>query len=280
MNQNSYRDQETSKVEEKKKISKITSKDGTKIAFEKTGHGPAIILVAGALGTRSSWSELPKLLESNFTIISYDRRGRGESTDAMPYSPAREIEDLEALIDVAGESAFLYAISSGGALALEAALKLGKKVEKVAVYEVPYSSDDNFSKEALEYDKQLSRLLSNGKKGEAVALFMKFVGVPDDMIKGMQHAPMWQDLEAVAPTLAYDSAVLGAGFAMPRERLKNLDVPVLVMDGGASPEFMRKTTENLTKAFPNALHRTLRDQTHDVRPEALAPALLEFFAGT
>jgi pimeloyl-ACP methyl ester carboxylesterase len=123
--------------------STVTSKDGTKIAYDKMGHGPAVILVAGALCSRSFWSgpELAKLLAHGFTVYNYDRRGRGESDDTKPYAVAREIEDIEALIDEAGGSASLYGHSSGAALALEAAIRLVKKVKKLALYEAPYNDD-------------------------------------------------------------------------------------------------------------------------------------------
>lgn len=258
----------------------VTSRDGTKIAYDKVGHGPVVILVAGALSARLFWSgpELAKLLASHFTVINYDRRGRGDSTNTLPYSPMREIEDIEALIDQAGESAYLYGHSSGAALAIEAAIKLGKKVKKLAIYDVSYNSDDNARKAAIEYGKQLTKLLAAGNKGDAVALFMKRVGLPDEQIQGMRHAPMWQSLEALAPTLAYDNSVMGEDNSMPRDRITSIAVPTLVMAGGAGSAFMRSTAQELAKAIPNAQLRILKDQTHDVNIEVLAPVLEEFFS--
>src|SRR5438876_214838 len=240
--------------------STVTSKDGTRIAYDKIGHGPAVILVAGALCSRSFWSgpELAKLLAPRFTVYNYDRRGRGESGDTKPYAVVREIEDIEALIDEAGGSAYLYGHSSGAALALEAALRLGTKVKKLAMYEVPYNDDAQAQRAWKEYIKQLTELLAADRRGDAVALFMKYVGTPDEQIEGMRHSPAWPMLEAIAPTLAYDhAAILGEDASVPTERAAMITTPTLVMNGGASPPFMYDTAQALGKAIPNAQVRTL-----------------------
>ena len=236
----------------------VTSKDGTKIAYDKVGDGAVVILVAGAMGSRGDLAGLAKLLAPDFTICSYDRRGRGESTDAKPYSVQREVEDIEALIDSAGEAAYVYGISSGGALALEAAAKLNGKVKKLAIYEVPYDSSEPGIQAWREYRTALSELVAADRRGDAVALFMKFVGVPDEMIEGMRHAPMWQSMERIAPTLVYDATALGEDRTVPTERASDITAQTLVMDGGKSYEympFMRTTAEALVKAIPNAQHR-------------------------
>src|SRR5438876_10220057 len=180
--------------------SKVNSKDGTRIVYDKIGHGPAVILVAGAMCSRSFWSgpELAKLLARSFTVYNYDRRGRGDSGDTRPYAVAREIEDIEALIDEAGGSAYLYGHSSGAALAMEAALRLGNKVKKLAMYEAPYNDDAEAQRAWKEYIKQLTELLAADRRGDAVALFMKYVGMPDEQIEGMRHAPNWPMFEALA----------------------------------------------------------------------------------
>src|SRR5689334_11893835 len=190
----------------------VTSKDGTRIAYDKIGHGPAVILVAGALCSRSFWSgpQLAKLLAPRFTVYNYDRRGRGDSGDTRPYAVTREIEDIEALIDEAGGSASLYGHSSGAALAMEAVLRLGKKVNKLAMYEAPYDDDAETQPAWKQYLEQLTEALAADRRGDAVALFMQYVGTPADQIEAMRHTPAWPMLEALAPTLAYDhSAILG-----------------------------------------------------------------------
>jgi len=260
----------------------LKSKDGTTIAFDKQGNGPALILVDGAMTTRSSGSkpELAKRLAQHFTVYSYDRRGRGDSGDTKPYAVEREIEDIEALIGAAGGAAFLYGHSSGGCLALEATVELGDKVKKLAVYEVPYNDDPEAQKAWGKYIENLTEALASNRRGDAVALFMAYVGTPAAQIEGMRHAHFWAGMEAIAPTLAYDhTAIMGKDGSIPDERAARVNVPTLVMIGGNGAPFMLETAKTLSKAIPGAKLHTLDAQTHDVHPEALAPVLVEFFAG-
>jgi len=257
----------------------ITSTDGTKIAYDAQGEGPAVILVDGALSTRQGKRELAKLLAPRFTVYGYDRRGRVDSGDTRPYAVAREIEDLETLIDEAGRSACLYGHSSGGCLALEAAAQLGGKVRKLAMYEAPYDDDPAVAKPWATYIARLTEALADDRRGDAVALFMSYVGMPDEQIAGMRQAPFWAGLEAIAPTLAYDhTGIIGPDIAVPAARAARIPTPTLVMAGGAGAPFMRVTAETLSKAMPRAELRTLDGQTHDVDHAVLAPVLAEFFA--
>lgn len=258
----------------------VTSKDGTTIAYDQMGEGPAIILVDGALCTRSTGSkpELIKLLAYHFTVYSYDRRGRGDSGDTKPYSVGREIDDIESLINKAGGVACLYGHSSGAALALEAAAKLGKKVIKLAMYEVPYNNDLQARQSWRDYLKQLTDLLEANRRGDAVALFMRSVGMPAEQVEAMTHAPIWSKFEAVAPTLAYDhAAILGEDASVPTDLAASVNLPALVMTGGSSFPFMHDTAQTLSDAMSHAELRILEGQTHEVSPEALAPILVEFF---
>ena len=262
----------------------VRSKDSTTIAYDTIGAGPAVILVDGATGYRGMFggdSELATLLAPHFTVYIYDRRGRGESSDTQPFAVAREVEDIEALIDAAGGAAYLYGISSGGALALEAAIGLPQKVTKLAIYEAPYDSSEAGVTAWHAYRTKLDELTAAGNRGGAVTLFMSLVGVPEDMIAGMRQSPMWPALEAVAPTLPYDAAALGPDRTAPVERAATIRIPALIMDGGASYEimpFMRATAEALTRAIPNAEHQIVEGQQHNVDPKALAPHLTTFFA--
>src|SRR5438876_10544376 len=172
----------------------VKSKDGTMIAYDRVGTGPVVILVLGALNSRKSGASLAKLLASRFTVISYDRRGRGGSTDTAPYAPEREVEDVAALIDDVGGPVYLYGHSSGAAIALEAAIKLRKQVRKLAIYEAPYALDGDARKAAKEYDRLLKKLLRSARNGDAVALFIRSVGVSDRQIQAMRHMPMWRGL--------------------------------------------------------------------------------------
>jgi len=257
----------------------VTSKDGTQIAYDRQGTGPALILVDGALCYRSfgPMPGLAQLLAPHFTVFYYDRRGRGDSRDTKPYAVEREVEDIEALIDAAGESAYICGLSSGAALALESAIKLNGKIKKLAMYEAPYAADAEAQPAWNDYDSKLAKLLAEGRRGDAVVLFMTVVGTPSEMIDGMRQAPVWPMFEAVAPTLAYDAAVLGKGHVAPVERAATVTIPALVMNGGASFPFMYDIAQALSKAMPNAQLRTLDGQRHDVNLEVFAPVLVEFF---
>jgi pimeloyl-ACP methyl ester carboxylesterase len=256
----------------------VTSKDGTKIAYETAGSGPIVVLVLGALNSRKSGASLAKLLASSFTVVGYDRRGRGDSTDTAPYSPQREVEDIAALIDEVGGPVCLYGHSSGGALALEAAVKLRKQVRKLAVYEPPYALDENARKAAKVYDRTLKKLLTSGRNGDAVALFIKAVGVSDKQIQAMRRMPMWRGLERLAPTLAHESEVLGEGHSLPTALLSRVTTPTLVMHGGAGAPAMRDAARAISEAITRAQLRILSGQTHGVKPKVLAPVLEGFFS--
>lgn len=258
----------------------VTSRDGTRIAYDKLGMGPALILVNGALATRSSNAELAQLLAPHVTVYSYDRRGRGDSGDTNPYSVKREVEDIAALIDAAGGSAYVYGKSSGASLALEATSSLGGKVKKLAIYEAPYSDAEGAAKEWKEFRTKLDGLLAADRRADAVTLFLKFVGVPDEAIAGMRTSPAWPGMEAMAPTLAYDNAVVGDDRSVPVKTVAKIKTITLVMDGGASVgamPFMRPTADKLAKAIPGAERRTIEGQAHDISPKVLASILLKFF---
>jgi pimeloyl-ACP methyl ester carboxylesterase len=255
----------------------LSSHDGTTIAYGQQGEGPALILVDGALTVHSSGSgqELAKLLAPHFTVYGFDRRGRGESGDTLPYAVDREIDDIEALIDRAGGTAFLYGHSSGGPLAMRAAIRLGSKVSKIAMYEPPYNNDPGAQESWSQYLRQLREALAEGRRGDAVALFMRFVGTPAEQIDGMRRAPFWPGMEAVAPTLSYDhAAILGEPWSVPAARVS---VPALVMAGDASLPFMPDAARVLSQVIPQGQLRTLEGQTHEVNPGVLAPVLVEFF---
>jgi pimeloyl-ACP methyl ester carboxylesterase len=262
-------------------MSTLTSKDGTTIAFDEQGDGPSLVLVDGAMSTRASGSkpELANLLAQHFAVYSYDRRSRGDSGDTMPYAVDREIEDIDALIDEAGGSAFVYGHSSGACLAMEAAVELGDKIAKLAMYEAPYNDDPQAQKAWGQYIENLTEALASDRRGDAVALFMAYVGMPADQIEAMRNAPFWGGMEAIAPTLAYDhTAIMGRDGSIPIERAARVKAPTRVMAGGNSFPFMLATARTLSKAIPGSTMTTLDGQAHDVDPGALAPVLVEFFA--
>ncbi len=244
----------------------VNSKDGTAIAFDLSGTGPAIILVAGAFTDRSQpiLVQLAESLSSQFTVFNYDRRGRGDSGDTAPYAVEREIEDLDALIKEAGGSAFVCGFSSGAALALEAAAS-GLAMKKLALYEPPFRIAGGSSQLPQDFAKHLSELISSGHRGDAAEYYMtQAAEIPAEFAAQMRNEPFWPTVEAVAHTLIYDTAIT---------------VPALVIDGGASPAWMRDAVRAVAEVIPHAQRRTLEGQTHQVSPQVLAPVLMEFFKG-
>lgn len=262
-------------------MKKILSKDGTSIAVERTGRGPALVFVDGAMCYRASGPSQPMAtaLADHFTVFTYDRRGRGDSSDAPSYDVQREIDDLDAVIREAGGQAFVFGVSSGAALALEAASR-GVAMSRLALYEAPFIVDDSRPPIAQDFMAGLNTALTSGRRGDAVKMFMKVVGVPGIFITLMRVMPAWPKLTAVAHTLPYDFAIVGPfqrGVPLPATRWSGATVPTLVMDGGKSPVWMRNATRALAGIVPNATYRTLDGQTHMVKPKALAPPLIEFF---
>jgi pimeloyl-ACP methyl ester carboxylesterase len=261
----------------------VTSKDGTLIAFDQVGDGPTLILVGGALQHRAfdeDTAHLATLLAPHFTVFHYDRRGRGDSGDTLPYAVEREIEDLEALIEAGGGSAFVYGISSGAALAMEAALKLGERITKLVMYEAAYDANPTTRQEWVNYTRQLKELLDADRRGDAVQLFLTLLGTSAEELQGFSSSPVWSLFEAVAPTLAYDAMILGEEADVPVEKARHVTVPTLLMAGGADSPYMQamhETVKALENAIPHAQSHTLEGQNHFVAADALAPVLVEFF---
>jgi pimeloyl-ACP methyl ester carboxylesterase len=263
-------------------VSTVTSKDGTTIAFDRTGEGPPLVVVGGALSTRGAAEPLAGLLAPSFTVYAYDRRGRGDSTDMPPYEVAREVEDIQALVEDAGGSAFAFGHSSGGVLALEAAARtLG--IAKLAVYEPPFVVDASRPPVPHDFVNHLAELVSTDRRSDAVERFMVTgVGLPPEVVAPMKELPFWPSLEAVAHTLPYDMRVMGdnlSGRPLQADRWASVTIPTLVIDGGASPPWLGNAAQGLVDVLPDARRRTIEGQTHDVDPTLLAPVLEEFFAG-
>jgi pimeloyl-ACP methyl ester carboxylesterase len=253
------------------------SADGTTIAFDKSGEGPALILVSGALSDGSTGIPLAVLLATKFTVYRYDRRGRGSSGDTPPYAAEREIEDLGAIIAEAGGSARVFGHSSGAALSLEAAARK-LPITQLAVYEPPYIFGNDRSGPAPDLAGRLRQLVSSGRRGEAVKLFMvEAVGMSPEMAAGMQTSPVWPGMEALAHTIPYDLTLMENN-AVPTERLATVRVPTLAIDGGASPDWARHSVREVASLIPGARHVTLEGQTHNADVQVLAPVLEEFFS--
>jgi pimeloyl-ACP methyl ester carboxylesterase len=258
-------------------MNEVTSNDGTTIAFDRLGDGPPVILVCGGSTDRMANAPLAAVLAPRFTVLNYDRRGRGDSGDTPPYAVEREVEDIAAVIEAAGGSAFLYGTSSGAALALEAAAS-GLPATKLALWEPPFILDES-RRPPADTATTYRELVAAGRRGDAVEFFMsKVVGLPPEFVAGARNAPFWAAQEALAHTLAYDATIMG-DYSLPTERAASVTVPTLVMDGGASFAGMGETAQALADALPDGHRRTLEGQEHNVAPEALAPVLVEFFAG-
>ncbi len=260
----------------------VTSADGTRIAYQSQGQGPPVIIVDGAMCHRRFGPNAPlaALLAPQFTVYTYDRRGRGESSDADAHSVELEVEDLAAILDAAGGRAMLYGISSGAALALEAASS-GLAVERMALYEPPFIVDDTRTPLPDDFQRRLTSLIASGRRGAAVSMFMRFVEVPALVVALMRFLPPWRKLKAIAHTLPYDIAIVQEnqrGRPLAAGRWAGLAAPTIVMDGGKSPVWMRNGARALAEALPTAVYRTLEGQTHMVRPGALAPVLIDFFS--
>jgi pimeloyl-ACP methyl ester carboxylesterase len=262
-------------------MEKARSRDGTEIAFERVGDGPTVVVVGGALNDRMAGMPLVQVLSPPFSAVTYDRRGRGDSGDTEPYAVEREVEDLGAVIAATGGSASLVGTSSGAVLALHGAAA-GLPVHKLAMYEPPFMLDDTRPLPPDDYIERL-RELGSSDRGAAVEFFMTVgVGVPPEMVEGMKQAPMWPGLEAIAHTLWYDGTVMGEAIKGDPSALKQwsaVTTPTLVMDGGASPPWLHNAARELADILPNADYRTLEGQTHAVDPNALGPAVTEFFSG-
>ena len=254
----------------------VASGDGTRIAFETSGTGPPLVLVAGALGFKE-FSYLRKFaaeFAKSFRVFSYDRRGRGGSTDTKPYSVDKEVDDLAAVCREAGGPPIVVGISSGAALALEAATR-GVQMNHLVAYEAPYMIGSHRRPEHARYEADLTNLLARNDRDGAVKLFMRTVGVPGFLLAIMRIMPFWKDFRRVAHTLPYDAAVMG-GFELPASRLGRIRVPTLVVGGGKSPPNLKAAVRAVADAVPDAQLEEIPKQSHAIKASALVPVVRRF----
>lgn len=264
----------------------VVSADGTEIAYERSGSGPAVVLVASALADRSDTVKLAALLAEHFTVVNYDRRGRGASGDADAYAVDREIEDIAALVGQLGGSASLFGSSSGAVLALRAAAA-GVKVDRLALYEPPFVVAKGDAGPPPDLAEQVGALLAQGRDGEAVKYFMtKVQGMPGIAVSFMKLMPkIWKNLVGLARTLPYDITVMGdtqRGRPLDEGEWKGVDVPTLVLTGGKSPAAFRRAAGALAGILPKADHRTLPGLNHGavvMAPKKVAPEIIRFLKG-
>ena len=261
-----------------KVVTHVTSADGTRIAFDRLGQGPAVVVVGGMFCDRQTTQGLAEQLAHQFTVINYDRRGRGDSSDTQPYAVEREIEDLNALIAEAGGSASVYGHSSGAGLALNAAAS-GLPITRLVLHEPPYDSDDEESKrEARELAENVRTAIAEDRRADAINLFLTASGMPPEMAEGASNDPK---MLALAPTMPYDFEVMGdisRGGAIPEERVRVIGIPTLVIAGGASPDFFRDTATRIADLLPNGNHIVLEGQDHGAPADVVAPLVAEFLS--
>jgi pimeloyl-ACP methyl ester carboxylesterase len=259
-------------------MQRVTSADGTAIAYDRTGSGPPVILVGGAFGDRheSTVTGIAEALAPHFTVYNYDRRGRGDSGDTAPYDMRREIDDLDALIAEAGGSAMVFGGSSGGALALEAAA-LGSAITRLAVFEPPYVTDA--TRPPLPGRQELADLVESGRRGAAVELFMtRGAEIPAETVADMKAQPFWSGMEAAAHTLVYEAAVVGPG-PVPVDRFGAITIPSLVLVGSLSSVRMRTAAAGVAGSLANTRLETLEGQAHGrLDPAYLGSVITKFFA--
>lgn len=263
-------------------MEKVISKDGTPIAFDRVGNGPALILVDGAMCYRGfgPMPAMAKRLAPHFTVFHYDRRGRGDSGTQADYAVSREIDDLEAMINAAGGSAMVFGVSSGAALALEAAMRLNT-ITRLALYEAPFIVDNTHPPLPPSFIADMKALVAANDRGGAVKKFMRLVGVPSIGVLIMSLLPLWKKMKGIAPTLANDLTIIGPyqqGRPLNRARFAQVSMPTLVMVGGKSPAYMQNGMRHLADVLPDAEHATLPGQTHMVKDAVLAPELIAFFS--
>lgn len=257
-----------------------TSTDGTRIAYEHAGSGPPLVVVGGAFGTRENGRDLVAALSGRFTAACYDRRGRGDSGDTQPYAPAREVDDLRAVIDALGGSAFVHGHSSGAVLSLDA-VSAGLPITKLSVYEPPFTIDDSRPPYPDGFADVLRGLVEAGRRGDAVAEFFR-VGLLMDAqeINAVRETPSWPSLESLAHTLPYDFEIVGdrlSGRPLPPSMGDTITIPVLLLEGGMSPPALRNPVAALAALLPSARKLTVEGQGHGAPADVLAPILEDFF---
>jgi pimeloyl-ACP methyl ester carboxylesterase len=253
------------------------SADGTRLAYDRLGEGPPLIMVVGAFNDRATTEPLARALERTVMVFNYDRRGRGDSGDTAPYTIDREIDDVDALIAAAGGSASVFGYSSGALLALRAAAR-GLAITKLALYEPPFQVDDNRSTRRSDLPERLAGLVAAGRRGDAVELFQReAVGIPEEIVAQLRHAPFRPYLEAIAHTLAYDAAIVGDP-SLTVEQLASIATSTLVIGGDRSMPGLLRMARDVAAALPNGRFCNLPGQTHDINPEATAPVLAAFLA--
>jgi pimeloyl-ACP methyl ester carboxylesterase len=255
----------------------VRSADGTRIAYERHGEGLPVVVIGGIFCDRQRMAELADGLAEYFSVVNYDRRGRGESGDTAPYAVDREIEDLAALIDAVGGSAMVYGHSSGAGLALRA-VAAGLRVTRLVLHEPPYGPEDAESRASAEsLARRVRTAVAADRCGDAIAEFFRVLGLSPGVVEALRTNPA---MLAVARTMPYDFEVMGdfTGGTIPEALVRSIDVPTLVLAGGVSAGFLRSTAERIASLLPQGTLAILEGHDHDAPGEVVAPVVTEFLA--
>jgi pimeloyl-ACP methyl ester carboxylesterase len=257
-------------------MASVASVDGTTIDYDIAGSGPVIVFVAGVFNLRDTLAPLAAVLKADHTVLTYDRRGRGESGDTAPYNIEREVEDLQALIEVAGGSASVFGFSSGAILALKAVAD-GVAVKRLYLYEPPFRFDENQFAPPADLPARLQALLDGGDPGALVATFqVESVGLPEEVVKDIRRSPMWSQLEAMAQSVVYD-AIITTDLQRPTAAMTAVTTPTLVLQGDPTWPLLATAAAGIVGRLPNATHRMLPvNAIHGIDPGGTAAAIREF----
>jgi pimeloyl-ACP methyl ester carboxylesterase len=249
------------------------SADGTVIAFDQAGDGPVLIVSVGAFCTRRTFFAPPELTRE-FTVVTFDRRGRGDSGDTEPFAAEREYEDLAAVAAATGSvPPFIFGHSSGAAIALRA-VAAGLPAAGIVAYEAPFQNGDA-PQPSVDPAAHIRELVGAGRNREAVLFWMRdVVRMPAQAVAGLADAPWVTGLEPLARTLPYDLAVTAGG--VPAAELAKIAAPVLIIGGAGSPAWFRRSVAEQAAAVPGAQLLMLEDCDHNVPPEVITPILVSF----
>ncbi len=260
----------------------VASADGTRIAYERTGQGPTLLVVEGALCHRAmgAFDELAPILKDRFTVVGYDRRGRGQSeAGTSPYEVQREVEDLVAVLERVDAAASVFGMSSGAALSLEAA-RQGALLARLAVYEPPFILDSSHPADDPGFTDRLRDLVARGRRTRAVQAFLRLLGVPAPVVLVMPLLPVWKKLTASADTLPHDFEIVSPyrrGLPLGDGHYAGITVPTLLIAGGKSPQYMQQAPVHIAAQIHDATTAILPGQTHEVDAAVIAPVLARHF---
>jgi pimeloyl-ACP methyl ester carboxylesterase len=250
-----------------------TAPDGTTLAYDRVGSGPALVFVSGVFNLRDTCAPIAAQLADDFTCFTYDRRARGDSANTAPYAVEREVEDLQALIDVAGGRAAVFGYSSGATLALRAAAD-GLPIDRLFLYEPPFRFESQFPAAAADLPQRLQRMVDEGRTADVVTTFQsEGIGLPPDVVAGIRQAPFFPRLQDMAQSVVHDATITRT-MSVPTPAMAAVQVPTVVMRGGQTWPLLAVAAERLAAMLPDARLEVLADAAdHGLEPVSTAAAI-------